>query len=176
MKYLVGLVMILFSVTAFSKQNELDFKAWEKKGSWGIYSEKPDGNFKILEIKDYRDNYLPAFSYLIKVFKMQDVDNHYCLIGYKWNKKKDSDEHKSFMVFWKTANHMIDWNLPDGDDENRYKGIIYSKPLTDMSKYVVPYKEAEGGQAMWAKEGVIQMMDDCELNGQDITIKPSEVR
>ncbi|CDH06972.1 hypothetical protein XBO1_2510006 [Xenorhabdus bovienii str. oregonense] len=41
-----------------------------------------------------------------------------------------------------------------------------------MSKTVVHDKETEGVQALWAKEVVIQMINDCELNGQKITITP----
>ncbi len=79
------------------------------------------------------------------------------------------------MVFWENANYLIDWNLPDGDYDGKYKAIILSKPFINISTSVVPYKEAEGAQALWAKEGVIQLIDDCELHGQKITIKPSEV-
>ncbi|MCG3469371.1 hypothetical protein L7750_02845 [Xenorhabdus bovienii] len=176
MKYLIGLCMILFSLTAFSKQDELDFKAWEKTGSWGIYDSKPDNYFKPLKINNYKEGYLRSFSYLIKRFNLQNVNNEYCLIGYKWNKTKDRDERERIIVFWKTANYLIDWDLPDGEDDHRYKAIIFSKPFIDMNESVVPYKEAEGAQALWAKEGVIQMMNDCELNGQKITITPSGVR
>ncbi|CDH24773.1 hypothetical protein [Xenorhabdus bovienii] len=176
MKYLMGFVMILLSFTAFSKQDELDFKAWEKAGGWGIYNEKPDSHFKPLKINSYKEAYLPTFSYLIKRFNFQNVNNKYCLIGYKWNETKDRDERENIIVFWKTANYLINWNLPDGKDDDSYKTIIFSKPFIDMSESVVPYKEAEGAQALWAKEGVIQMMNDCELNGQKITITPSGVR
>ncbi|MBI6547756.1 hypothetical protein [Xenorhabdus lircayensis] len=51
--------------------------------------------------------------------------------------------------------------------------FIFSKPFIDINEYVVPYKEAMNHQALWAKEGVIQIIDDCELHGQKITIKPS---
>ncbi|AOM41873.1 hypothetical protein [Xenorhabdus hominickii] len=71
---------------------------------------------------------------------------------------------------------MINWDLPEGEDENSYKFIIFSKPFINMSTSVVPYKEAEGAQALWAKEGVIQLIDDCELHGQKITINPCEVQ
>ncbi|MGJ0578627.1 hypothetical protein ACR71G_11130 [Xenorhabdus bovienii] len=176
MKYLVGLVMILFSVTVFSKQNELDFKSWENTGKWGVYYKKPDSHFNPLKIKKYKDNYLPAFNYVIKVFETQNVNNEFCLIGYKFNKSSYCDGFERVIIFWKTANYFINWEVPDGDYDDKYKSIIFSTPFVDISKSVVPYKEAEGAQALWAKEGVIQMMNDCELNGQKITITPSGVR
>ncbi|MDE1483018.1 hypothetical protein [Xenorhabdus bovienii] len=176
MKYLIGFCIILLSFTAFSKQDELDFKAWEKTGQWGIYDSKPDSHFNPLKIKKYKEGYLPSFSYLIKLFNLQNVNNQYCLIGYKMNKTKEYDGFESVIVFWKTANYLIDWDLPNSEDDHSYKAIIFSKPFIDMNESVVPYKEAEGAQALWAKEGVIQMMNDCELNGQKITITPSGVR
>ncbi|MDE9519061.1 hypothetical protein KKJ17_15335 [Xenorhabdus bovienii] len=176
MKYLIGFCIILLSFTAFSKQDELDFKAWEKTGQWGIYDSKPDSHFNPLKIKKYKEGYLPSFSYLIKIFNLQNVNNQYCLIGYKMNKTKEYDGFESVIVFWKTANYLIDWDLPNSEDDHSYKAIIFSKPFIDMNESVVPYKEAEGAQALWAKEGVIQMMNDCELNGQKITITPSGVR
>ncbi|MDE9446038.1 hypothetical protein KKJ04_10555 [Xenorhabdus bovienii] len=176
MKYLIGFCIILLSFTAFSKQDELDFKAWEKTGQWGIYDSKPDSHFNPLKIKKYKEGYLPSFSYLIKLFNLQNVNNQYCLIGYKMNKTKEYDGFESIIVFWKTANYLIDWDLPNSEDDHSYKAIIFSKPFIDMNESVVPYKEAEGAQALWAKEGVIQMMNDCELNGQKITITPSGVR
>ncbi|MDE9442751.1 hypothetical protein KKJ13_14330 [Xenorhabdus bovienii] len=71
MKYLVGLVIILFSVTAFSKQNELDFKAG------GFITQKPNGKFNLLKIIKYRENYLPAFSCVIKFSEKQNVNNDF---------------------------------------------------------------------------------------------------
>ncbi|MDE9495642.1 hypothetical protein KKJ09_19155 [Xenorhabdus bovienii] len=176
MKYLIGFCIILLSFTAFSKQDELDFKAWEKTGQWRIYDSKPDSHFNPLKIKKYKEGYLSSFSYLIKLFNLQNVNNQYCLIGYKMNKTKEYDGFESVIVFWKTANYLIDWDLPNSEDDHSYKAIIFSKPFIDMNESVVPYKEAEGAQALWAKEGVIQMMNDCELNGQKITITPSGVR
>ncbi|MCE1709278.1 hypothetical protein LWT31_23605, partial [Enterobacter hormaechei] len=95
----------------------LDFKAWEKKGSWGIYNKKPDNYFNPLKINRYKEGYLPSFSYLIKEFDLQNVVNQYCLIGYKWNKTKENNEFESIIIFWKTANYLIGWNLPDGQDD-----------------------------------------------------------
>ncbi|WP_426578232.1 hypothetical protein ACP179_10925 [Xenorhabdus stockiae] len=176
MRLLLSFIMILFSLSVFSQQKEeLDFEAWNKTGNWGMFYRKPDSHFKILEIKNYNESYLPSFSYLINLFDLKNVDNEYCLIGYKWEKTEESDEFERIMVIWKTANYLINWNLPDGDDESSYKAIIFSKPFTDMNETVFPYKETEGAQALWAKEGVIQLLEDCELHGQKITIKPSEV-
>ncbi|PHM59401.1 hypothetical protein [Xenorhabdus sp. KK7.4] len=176
MRWLLSFIMILFSISVFSQQKEeLDFEAWNKTGNWGMFYRKPDSHFKILEIKNYNESYLPSFSYLINKFGFNSVNNTYCVIGYKWNKKEDDEELTRVIVFWKNANYLIDWDLPDGDTEHRYKAIIFSKPFIDITESVVPYKEAEGAQALWAKEGVIQMMEDCELHGQRITIKPSEV-
>ncbi|MCC8368078.1 hypothetical protein J8V57_17735 [Xenorhabdus sp. PB61.4] len=175
MKKFIFLFIILFSSSSFSNKEELNFKDWENKGSWGIYNEKPDSYFNPLKIKDYKEGYLPSFSYLINKFGFNSVNNTYCVIGYKWNKKEDDEEFTRVIVFWKNANYLIDWDLPDGDTEHRYKAIIFSKPFIDMKDSVVPYKEAEGAQALWAKEGVIQLLEDCELHGQKITIKPSEV-
>ncbi|CDH24772.1 hypothetical protein [Xenorhabdus bovienii] len=176
MKYFIGFVMILFSVSAFSKQDELDFNTWEKTGNWGIYNAKPDSHFDPLKINDYKENYLPAFSYIINIFEKQNLNNNFCLIGYKWNKTNERDEFERIVIFWKTNNYLINWNLPDGNDDDRYKGIIYSKPFIDISEYAVPYKEAMNHQALRAKEGIIQIINDCELNGQKITITPSEVK
>ncbi|WP_340620052.1 hypothetical protein [Xenorhabdus siamensis] len=176
MKYLIGLCMILFPLIAYSKkQEELDFNFWEKTGQWGIYYKKPDSTFNPLRIKKYKENYFPALSYLIRKFNLQKVNNQYCLIGYNFDKTKEYDEFESMIIFWKNANYLIDWVIPDSGDDYDYKAILFSKPFIDMSEYVVPYKEAMGAQALWAKEGVIQMMEDCELHGQKITIKPSEV-
>ncbi|PHM35630.1 hypothetical protein [Xenorhabdus innexi] len=175
MKSFVFLFIVFFSSNSFSNQDELDFKAWERKGSWGIYNKKPDGSFNPLKIKDYREGYLPSFSYLINKFGFGDKNNTYCLIGYQWNKKENSEERTRVVVFWKNANYLIDWDLPDGDTYHRYKAIIFSKPFINLNESVVPYKEAEGAQALWAKEGIIQMINDCELHGEKITIKPSEV-
>lgn len=175
MKFSLFFIISLLSFAAFSKSDELDFHAWDKTGNWGIYDSKPDGYFNPLAIKRYKENYLTSFSYLIKEFNLQNMVNQYCLIGYKWNKTKEDDEFESIIIFWKNANHLIGWRLPEGQDEYNYKAIIFSKPFIDMNDSVVPYKEAEGAQALWAKEGVIQLIDDCELHGQKITIKPSEV-
>ncbi|CBJ79261.1 hypothetical protein XBJ2_40013 [Xenorhabdus bovienii str. Jollieti] len=41
-----------------------------------------------------------------------------------------------------------------------------------MSKSVIHDKETEDAQALWTKEVVIQMINDCELNGKKITITP----
>ncbi|MBD2783750.1 hypothetical protein ID858_06655 [Xenorhabdus sp. DI] len=176
MKWLIGFCMILFSFAAFSKQGELDFKAWKEAGGWGIYNDKPDSHFNPLTIKKYNKNYLLAFKYIIKVLNTQNVNNDFCLIGYKFDKKNDSDGFERVIIYWKTANRLINWEVPDGDDDGQYESIIFSKPFIDISDSVVPYKEAEGAQALWAKEGVIQIIDDCELHGQKITIKPSEVK
>ncbi|PHM59402.1 hypothetical protein [Xenorhabdus sp. KK7.4] len=175
MKYFIGLCIVLFSSISLSQKDNLDFKAWGKTGNWGIYDSKPNNYFNPLKIKEYRDGYLPSFSYLINLFNFRNVNNKYCLIGYKWNKTKNSEERERVVIFWENANYLIDWDLPDGDDDNRYKAIIFSKPFIKMDRSVFPYKEAEGAQALWAKEGIIQMMEDCELHGQKITIKPSEI-
>ncbi|MEX0444710.1 hypothetical protein [Xenorhabdus sp. SGI246] len=175
MKYLIGITIILFSISAFTKQEQLDFNAWEEKGSWGIFASKPDDRFDPLKIKKYKENYILAFSYIINVLEEQNVINKFCLIGYKFYKKSDRDGFNSVIVYWKNANRLINWELPDGNYDDKFKSILYSKPFIDISDSVVPYKEAEGAQALWAKEGVIQMMEDCELHGQKITIKPSEV-
>ncbi|MDC9598413.1 hypothetical protein [Xenorhabdus anantnagensis] len=175
MKYFIGFIIILFSVTAFSKQEELDFKAWEEAGGWGIYNDKPDSHFNPLTVKKYKENYLPAFSYVINAFNKQNVSNDFCLMGYKFNKKNDHNEFERVVIYWKTNNRLINWEIPDGDYDELYRSIIFSKPFIDISDSVVPYKEAEGAQALWAKEGVIQLIEDCELHGQKITIKPSEV-
>ncbi|WP_446470224.1 hypothetical protein [Xenorhabdus stockiae] len=175
MKYLISFFIILFSITAFSNQDKLDFKSWSNTGQWGIFYRHPDSHFKILEINKYKEGYLPAFSYLINLFDLKNVDNEYCLIGYRWKKTKENNELERLMIVWKTANYLIHWNLPDEKDAYSYKAIIYGKPFIDMNESVVPYKEAEGAQALYAKEGVIQLLEDCELHGQKITIKPSEV-
>ncbi|MCC8380216.1 hypothetical protein, partial [Xenorhabdus sp. PB30.3] len=167
--------MMLFSLSVFSNQDELDFNTWEKTGGWGIYYKKPDNRFNPLEIKKYEKYYLPSLSYLINSFDMKNEDNKYCLIGYQFHKTKGHDEFESVIIFWENANYLIDWVIPDSGDNYNYKAILFSKPFIDMKDSVVPYKEAEGAQALWAKEGVIQMMEDCEFNGQKITIKPSEV-
>ncbi|MGJ0625250.1 hypothetical protein [Xenorhabdus bovienii] len=49
------------------------------------------------------------------------------------------------------ANYLIDWALLDGEDDHRYKAIIFSNPFIDMSKTVVHDKETEGAQALWAR-------------------------
>ncbi|MDX7999373.1 hypothetical protein FE394_09190 [Xenorhabdus sp. Reich] len=175
MKYLIGFFIIYFSISAFSKQSGLDFKGWEKTGQWGIYNLKPDNHFSPLKINNYRDNYLSSFSYLIKLFHKENVENKFCIIGYKWDKTKEHEGIERTIVFWKTANQLISWDLPDGEHYEKYRTIVLSKPFIDISESVVPYKEAEGAQALWAKEGVIQLIEDCELHGQKITIKPSEV-
>ncbi|PHM35631.1 hypothetical protein [Xenorhabdus innexi] len=177
MKYLIGIIMVFFSINASAKRSNLDFKYWDESGGWGIYNRKPEGYFNPLKIKKYKENYIRAFNYAIKVFEKQKEINYFCLIGYDFYKKDGHDEFKRVVVYWKTANRLINWEVPDGDDDNddRYKSIIFSKPFIDINEYVVPYKEAEGAQALWAKEGVIQILDDCELHGEKITIKPSEV-
>ncbi|MCG3460605.1 hypothetical protein L7G72_01775 [Xenorhabdus bovienii] len=58
-------------------------------------------------------------------------------MGYKWNKTKDDNECEHLNVFWEMANYLIDWDLPDGDDDHRYKAIIFSNPFIDMSKTVL---------------------------------------
>ncbi|WP_086109415.1 hypothetical protein [Xenorhabdus vietnamensis] len=167
--------MILVSMDSFSKQNELDFKAWGDTGQWGIYYKKPDGYFNPLEIKKYKENYFSAFSYVINFLNTQNVNNDFCLIGYEFNKGIDRDGFESVIIYWKTANRLIDWEVPDGDYDELYRSIIFSKPFIDINEYVFPYKEAMNHQALWAKEGIMQIIDDCELHGQKITIKPSEV-
>ncbi|MDX7990733.1 hypothetical protein [Xenorhabdus littoralis] len=175
MRCFIGFIIILFSITAFSKQDELDFKAWEAEGGWGLYNRKPDNYFNPLTITKYKDNYLLAFSYLIDSLGSKSINNDFCLIGYKFNEKINHDGFERVIVYWKTFNRLINWELPDGGYDDNYKSIIFSKPFIDISESVVPYKEAEGAQALWAKEGVIQLIEDCELHGQKITIKPSEI-
>ncbi|MBD2811255.1 hypothetical protein ID853_10260 [Xenorhabdus sp. Vera] len=138
---------------AFSKQGDLDFKAWDKTGQWGIYNIKPDNYFNPLKINDYKDNYLSSFSYLINLLHKENVNNKFCIIGYKWGKTKSHEKFERVVVFWKTANQLISWDLPEGDHYEKYRTIVLSKPFIDIIESVVPYKEAEGAQALWAKEG-----------------------
>ncbi|PHM44793.1 hypothetical protein Xmau_01507 [Xenorhabdus mauleonii] len=175
MRLLFFIFFTSLTTTAFSQQSDLNFNAWEKKGGWGIYNKKPDSHFNPLNIKKYREGYLISFSYIIGLFEFKNVNNKYCLIGYKWNATKENKEHKSIIVFWENANYLIDWDLPDEKMENRYKAIIFSKLFIDINESVVPYKEIGRGQILWAKEGVVQVIEDCGRYGQKITIKPSEV-
>ncbi|WP_426578233.1 hypothetical protein ACP179_10930 [Xenorhabdus stockiae] len=175
MKYFLGVIVIFFSIISYSKQEMLDFKSWQEKGSWGIFPSKPDSRFSPLKIKKYKENYNVALSYIIKILEKQDVNNKFCLIGYNFDKNENHNEFNNVIIFWENANYLINWELPDGDYGEKFKSILYSKPFIDITDSVVPYKEAEGAQALWAKEGVIQIMEDCELHGQKITIKPSEI-
>ncbi|MDC9613748.1 hypothetical protein PSI19_07570 [Xenorhabdus khoisanae] len=106
---------------------------------------------------------------------MPDRINSNCLIGYEFDKKSDRDGFSSVIIYWKTANRLINSELPDRNYDDKFKSILCSKLFINISESVVPYKEAEGSQALWAKEGVMQVIEDCELHGQKITIKPSEV-
>ncbi|WP_340618980.1 hypothetical protein [Xenorhabdus entomophaga] len=175
MKYFIFFIVSLFSMASFSKQDELDFNAWEKTGKWGVFYKKPESYFDPLKIKKYKENYFLAFGYVIKELGEQNINNNFCLIGYKFNKERDREEFERVVIYWKTNNRLINWEVPDGEHYEQYKSIIFSKPFINMNVSVVPYKEAEGAQALWAKEGVMQLIDDCELHGQKITIKPSEI-
>ncbi|MCC8380217.1 hypothetical protein [Xenorhabdus sp. PB30.3] len=175
MNYLIGMIFVLFNVIFCLKQDKLNLQALEKNENWGIYTSIPDGKFEPLKIKKYKEIYILAFSYIIKILGKQDVNNNFCLIGYHFDKKMGHDEFNDVVIYWKTANRLISWELPDGSYNEKIKSILYSHPFMDIDEYVVSYEEPVDHQILQAKEGVIQMMEDCEFHGQKITITPFEV-
>ncbi|KMJ45747.1 hypothetical protein AB204_07355 [Xenorhabdus khoisanae] len=64
--------------------------------------------------------------------------------------------------------------MPDRINSSCLIGYEFDKKSDrdGFSSVIIYWKTA---QALWAKEGVMQLIDDCELHGQKITIKPSEV-
>ncbi|MDC9589078.1 hypothetical protein PSI23_07035 [Xenorhabdus sp. XENO-10] len=49
------------------------------------------------------------------------------------------NEFERVVICWKTANRLINWEIPDGDYDELYRLIIFSKPFIDINEYVVPY-------------------------------------
>ncbi|REF26640.1 hypothetical protein BDD26_1310 [Xenorhabdus cabanillasii] len=90
----------------------------------GVYNRKPDSYFNPLTIKRYKENDILAFSYIIKVLNTQNVNNDFCLIGYKFNKKNGSNEFERVIIYWETANRLINWKLPDGNYDDKFKSIL----------------------------------------------------
>lgn len=146
--------------------------AWKDSGNWGVYDAKPEHTFNPMENGFYKDNFEESAKYMISGFNLNNVTNDFCIIGYKW--KDDKREHK-ISVIWKD-NFIINWEKPEDNESgiSYLHSLMNSKPKVDLKNNVVPYEEIGTQTAVWAKEGVQQMIADCADNGIQIQIKPFE--
>jgi hypothetical protein len=157
MKTVYLLVGWLFAFSCFAGETERDY----------IYNQKIAKRFKITQTSPYKDHYVLPMRYFITILKTNNVDNHFCVIGYQLaNKKREG------VVFWSEGKVLIRWWLEGRELDNLFidAGSMLDSPSISYEN-IVPLAEITTQMALYAKEDVEPMRADCQRNGETIVIK-----
>jgi hypothetical protein len=152
---LVGLLLLAFS--CFAEERTGDY----------IYNQKIAKRFKITQTSPYKDHYLLPMRYRMMMRKNNNIDNHFCVIGYQF-----SDKHRDGVVFWLEGKELISWQLEGRELDNIFidADTMLDSPSVSYEN-IVPRAEITTQMALYAKEDVDPMRADCQRNGENIVIK-----
>jgi hypothetical protein len=157
MKTIYLLVGLLLASSCFAGELEGDY----------IYNQKVAKRFKITQTSPYKDHYLLPMRYRVMLRKTNNIDNHFCAIGYEMVNK-----HREGAIFWHEGKKLISWVLEDLvlDDISTDASSMLISPSISY-KNIVPLAEITTQMSLYAKEDVDPMRADCQRNGESIVIK-----
>lgn len=162
------IILSLLGCFLFVPSYFVNGSTWEDTGYWGTHDRKPDEIFDPIKLKSFKEHFDSSIRYYISLYKKQGQRNKLCVIGYRWH---DKDREPSIDIIW-FNNKILTWPIFTKDSCYNEKTLIYSKPTIDLNDDVIPYREIKFEMTLWAKEGVEELINDCNKYGALIKIPP----
>lgn len=151
-----------------------------KADDWGIFNSKPVARFKITTMTPYKEFYKEALKYYLLKEKRNQINNHFCMIGYDW-----SDGRRNAVVFWNEGGYIFsDWVLGNTLSDDDYASLNNSNVIDQNTAVFTPdklrklYTEDEirrNPDVMpmygYRQKNVDLQRHDCEEYGEKIVIQ-----
>lgn len=170
MKKLVVTILLLSAFTS-------------KADDWGIFNAQPVARFNITTTTPYKEVYEEALTYYLLNVKYNQINNHFCLIGYDW-----PDGRRRGVIFWDEGHYLFsDWHLNSEPEDDDYLSLTAEKPIDLKSAVFTPeklreiYTEEEIRRHPdvipmygYRQKSVDQQRRDCDKYGEKIVIDAFE--